>query len=657
MCGIAGLLSTKIRDEQFTRILLCRWKHLLHHRGPDSWGWYQCAEQPLLLFHTRLAITGLHNGAQPLSNADGTIWLTFNGEIYNYPELKQDLQAEGYRFRTETDGEVIIHLFEKMGIECLQQLNGEFAFALYDSRNDQLFLARDRFGVKPLYYAAQPDAFYFASEIKGIFADESFPRRFDQETISQYLHTFYFDTPTAFEGVRQVKPGHYLRLNITSRQLQQQQYWQLPLGQTPTQTQESDLTAAFQHLLRSAIQLRIPREVPFGVYLSGGLDSSAITALAAETNGPFPVFSLGFNQPQYDESGRSAQLAKSLGLSRQLLQIGAGDLKQAFVDSIWHSEVPVLNTHGAAKKLLAQRARQQCKVVLTGEGADELLFGYALFNHLQSEENLNNNAELAVLKGQLSGRLKKYQAVIGAFGAYPYSMQRFFYLQKLYPWMTQNRFRKAIQVFDWKTDIQRQIDTAPGRGLNSLELTQHFFLQTDFPAYLLNYLGDRQEMSASLEGRVPFLDHRIAEFACRLPTDLKLRNGSGKYILREALRGRLPENLLQQPKQVFYAPAFDSLAYFKNADFFETYTNRKAFEAAGILNPAFFTFLKWLIRVLPTQHRLLPVVESLATFMLSLQILHHQYIQSFDERLRSAPQDIPGLSAPVNHQLGAGDIR
>ena len=632
MCGIAGMVSDRIQEKSFLEHMLQKWEALLRHRGPDGWGWFRCTQWPVLLFHRRLAITGVQNGMQPLPNERSTVWLSFNGEIYNHASIRKELEAKGHHFSTESDGEVIVHLYEDMGMQALEQLNGDFAFALYDAQKGKLFLVRDRFGIKPLYYAASKGAFYFASEIKAIFADSAFPRVLNDNTLPNYLQTFYFANETIFQDVKQLSPGHYLSYDLHSGGIELVSYWKPPFGKAFRRDSESALVDEFRQRFETAVQLRIPKEVKFGAYLSGGLDSSAIVqTIASKQTEAFPVFSIGFTNPHYNELHHTTRLVQTLKTPQHVTWLGKGDLKEAFLKSIWHSEIPVLNTHGAAKQILAGLARQHCRVVLTGEGADELLMGYGLFSHLQqAEQSGGSNKKIAVLGGQLAGKLKHYEAVVGFFGAYPYAMQRHFYLQSIVHWLLSSQYQRLAKNWDWRQAMRQQFDLNQFKGLNSFEATQLFFLNADFPAYLLNYLGDRQEMSAGLEGRVPFLDHTLAEFICSLPLEMKVRGDTGKFILREAMRGSLEDPLRNRPKQVFYAPALESLAYFDDPDFFKAFTSRSKFKAVGIFSPLFYHTLIQAIRVLPAGNRLLPVLESIAVFVLSFHIAHDLFIQEFD---------------------------
>lgn len=634
MCGIAGLISEKVWNHDFRDHLIYRWRTLLNHRGPDGYGWYGCSKQPALLYHSRLKITGVSNGFQPVPNELNTIWLVFNGELYGHKKIRKELESAGHSFRSDTDAEIVLHLYEQSGISAIKELRGEFSFALYDSIARKLFLVRDRFGIKPLYYAHLPGGkFYFASEIKAIFGDNDFPRIFNQNTLRNYTNTFFFESETPFENVIQVAPAHYVCYDLEKDKLKKYCYWKLPLGSSQDGRIDSDYIEEFHHLLQESVQIRIPEEVKYGAYLSGGLDSSAITSMLHDNDqAPFPVFTVGFEKSHYDESHLASQLAKKLELPHHILMLGKGSLKEAFIQSIWNSEIPVLNTHGAAKSLLAKKAKQHCKVVLTGEGADELLLGYDLFRHLNSTNKNERNEKfnkVSVSGAALSGKLKYQQEVINTFGAYPYTMHRFFYLKKIVRLLLSSQKKKDL--WNWKIEIPKHISLKTMKGLNSIELTQQFLLHTDFPNYILNYLADRQEMSAGLEGRLPFLDHVFAEFTCTLPEHLKIQKGTGKFILREAMKSSLPENIVNRSKKVFYAPAFESIGLIRDADYFDQFTNKKTFAEVGIFKHILYKTLIRLTSLIPAKHPLLPVFETVAIYVLSLHILYDLYIRNFEE--------------------------
>ena len=636
MCGIAGTASSFLsKNTQIT--LLHMWQTLLHHRGPDGQGHYCNPNETVLLFHTRLSITGCNNGHQPLCNEDQTIWLTFNGEIYQFESLREELKTQGHQFQTETDAEIIVHLYEREGMDCLQLLRGEFAFALYDARNEMLFLVRDRFGIKPLYYAQNGEHFVFSSEIKGILAHPEIPRQFSASAIQHFLHAFYFANQTVFENIKQVSPACFVQFDCRKSEVKLQRYWQLPLGQEPLQMPNKEIVGLFSETLETAISIRLPKEVPVGAYLSGGLDSNAVVRLMKKLKpAGFPVFTVGFQDPTYDELAQALHTAKELGLPHHALVIDKGDLKEAFLRSIWHSEIPVLNTHGAAKLLLSALARQHCQVVLTGEGADETLLGYEAFAHLKSlETNVSQNTRQqknSISKGAMNARKLAHSAEVKAvFRAYPYTMLRYFQLHRLGQWLLSSDFKKDYKQYNWSAAAQEHFPMGQFRGLSGLETTQLYLFQTDLPAYILNYLGDRPEMANGLEGRPPFLDHHLVELACRLPENLKLRNGTGKYILREAMQGLLDEETRLRPKNVFYAPSLSSLDFRQNAVFFSDFVSQKKFKEVGIFSFTSFQSLQFVLRVLPKNHKIYPILESAMVMVLSVHILHELFISNFEK--------------------------
>lgn len=651
MCGIAGMFSRLLSLENATESLLRNWHALLKHRGPDDWGWYRNHAASVLFFHSRLSVTGVQNGRQPLSDESGRIWLTFNGEIYNYRELRVELEAAGHVFASDSDGEVIVHLYEMHGIASAGRLRGEFAFAIFDERLGEIHLVRDRFGIKPLYYAATPDGLRFGSEIKAIFADRTFTRRLDRKMLQNHLQTFYFADETLFENVRQVPPAHSVTYDLQSGNLTSRRYWQLPLGQPADKRNEQDFIAEFRQAFKEAVRIRLPEEVPYGAFLSGGLDSSAIVRTISGLNpGPFPVFSIGFDNLQYDELSYSNRLAGQLELPQFAVRIGEEDLMEVFLKSVWHSEIPVLNPHGAAKQLLAAEAKKHCKVVLTGEGADELLYGYGLFDHIRQFEHPDERKSGTggrFSTGSLAGRLEAYRKVYSVFGAYPYPLKRYFYMRRISRFLLVGQARSDSSKWLWEKELPGHFGGDAFEGLNSLQATQRFLLESDFPSYLLNYLGDRQELAAGLEGRVPFLDHELAEFTCTLPDSMKLRGGTGKYILREMLRGQMDARLVDRSKRAFFAPALESIGFFTEPDFFNRFTGKAIMDSAGVFNPSFFRILTRAARLLPAQSKWKPILESVIIFVLSFQMVHDFFIRDFDAWQRHF--------APLDENLDVGE--
>jgi len=436
MCGIAGEFA--FRREQVTAdaggIISA-----LRHRGPDSSGHYLSPARNVLLANTRLAIVDIAGGAQPLANEDGSVRITFNGEIYGFAALARQLERRGHRLGTRCDTEVIVHLYEEYGEAFVEHLRGEFAFALYDRRRHTLWLGRDRFGVKPLYYAESPRSLLFGSEIKAVFSHPVIKRELNRRFVYSYLHGLLAPDETAFAGVRQVEPGCLLRVTATG--VESRRYWQPRFAEGPnaadSRVAAREAVEEFRRLFAEAVELRLQGDREPGIYLSGGLDSRAVATQAVRLSGrPMKAFTVAFEDPDFDESAGAAESVRQHALDHQVVTIPASGLASHFVRSIWHCEMPVVNGHGAAKLLLSGLAAKQVKSVLTGEGADELLAGYDLFRHQALIESVRREPRNRALRArmrqflssadQLSGTVRtgdyvEYHRVVELFGGGPES--------------------------------------------------------------------------------------------------------------------------------------------------------------------------------------------------------------------------------------------
>jgi asparagine synthase (glutamine-hydrolysing) len=377
MCGIAGILNINERREVSSDTLE-RMLSAIRHRGPDEFGIY--SNDHVGFAHARLSIIDLSGGQQPMSNEDGKVWITFNGEIFNYLELRKDLLKRGHSFSTHSDTEVIVHLYEEYGEGCLEHLNGQFAFAIWDGNNRKLFLARDRAGIRPLFYSSSHNKFYFASEIKAIFATGEIERNIDPSAIDQIFTLWCTVSPaTAFKGVYELPPGHYLLVqdgNVLIRK-----YWDIDFSDDLTGLSFAEAKERLRYLLTDATMLQLRADVPVGAYLSGGLDSSVTTALIRQLNqSPLMTFSVAFEDKDYDESQYQREMASALGVEHHEVRCKYSDIGDNFPEVIWHTEKPILRTAPAPLFLLSKLVRDNgLKVVLTGEGADEVLGGYDIF--------------------------------------------------------------------------------------------------------------------------------------------------------------------------------------------------------------------------------------------------------------------------------------
>ena len=576
----------------------------LRHRGPDETGIYRDTRAGLV--HARLAIIDLTGGKQPLCNEDGTLWLTFNGEIYNYLELREELKGRGHRFRTHCDTEVIVHAWEEWGEEALGRFNGQWALALWDCHRQRLTLSRDRVGIRPLYYGEHDGRVLFASEIKAIFAAEpSIPRRFHAPGFLQTFSLWSVVPPTSvFQGISELPPGtlrHY-----EDGRVEERQYWDWTFpedGPKEFSGTESEAVAWTRDALRQASALRMLRaDVPVACYLSGGLDSSLVTSLAVEAKGSAcKTFSLRFEDEEYDETAYQRLMVEALGTDHHEIRVTRADIGRVFPQVIRHTERPILRSAPAPLLLLSGLVRDTgIKVVLTGEGADEVFGGYDIFREGQIRrmwaQDPDSDDAVALLD-----RLYPYLARSPVSQR---AMARHFFGQNLDGWrepgfahrlrwqttgalqrLLSSDFREEAGGIDPVADLLTRL---PGgfRKWGFVAQDQYLEARTLLTGYILSSQGDRMLMSHSVEGRFPFLDVNVIELANRLPEDLKIRDLQEKYILKVLGRSRLPATIVERPKQPYRAP--DALAFTgpDRESWVDDVLSEEAIENAGVFDPA-----------------------------------------------------------------------
>lgn len=647
MCGIAGefvLRGDRLVQEQNVIPMIS----ILAHRGSDEWGYYVNQPRTVMLLHTRLSIVDLAHGRQPLANEDGTVWISFNGEIYDFQRMARELESQGHRFRTKTDTEVIVHLYEEYGEDFVDRLRGEFALALYDQKKSTLLLVRDRFGIKPLYYSVDHSSLIFASEMKAIFRHPKMAAELDYQSLPHIMCGVMLPSETPFKNVRQVEPGCFIR--IEDSEIRQVKYWDftLPLWvnnkDLAQQRSEEDFVEEFRDLLEEAIRLRLHGDVEVGVYLSGGIDSSSVArTMARLSKRPVKAFTIAFENTDYDEAQLAESVAQQGGLEHHVIRIGKGGLAHHFTKSLWHSEIPVLNSHGTAKFLLSALASRSLKAVLTGEGADELLVGYNLFKHQQLLEELRKAPRTRQARRRLNDFLasegvwtgitkakgyKEFDRIIGLFGSYPYTVLRaLIFKQKVHAVLSRS-FREMIEDSDPVADLAASIDRLQLAVLPPIAATQYVLFKTDLPGYILNFLGDREEMAHSIEGRTPFLDHKLVEFAWQLPLSLKLKNGSDKYILRRAFADLLPI-VSQARKKMFLAPSLESLGLDERNPIFENYFSPSFVREVGIFDPVRLNLVRRAVRCLPRRSYYHKIFEGVLVFALSLHVIYDLFCRNF----------------------------
>lgn len=572
MCGIAGIWSADTRPEEAE---LRRMIGALHHRGPDGQGWL--VDGPVGLAHARLAIIDPEGGAQPIGNEDGSVQVVFNGEIFNYVELREELVARGHRFATHSDTEVLVHLYEELGPAFLEQLNGQFAIALWDARLQRLLLARDRAGIRPLFYAHDGGALLFASEAKALFATGRLTRRLDPAGLAGVFGWWSAVAPaTVFEGVQTLPPGGLMTVDGSGTRISRWWDWDYPVEDAFAPVDEDALAEELHALMIDAVRLQLRADVPVGAYLSGGLDSSIVTTIISRhTDTPLRSFSLTFEDAEFDESDHQQALASHLGTRHSSIACRREDIASAFARAVWHAETPIVRTAPAPMMLLADSVRAAgYKVVLTGEGADEVFGGYDLFKEAKVRRFIARQPG-SPRRRRIVERLYPYLAASPSAGR-GFSQQ--FFAQGLdriddpaFAHLTRlATTRRACMFFtpEWQERIaaadaeaqwRERLPESFGRWL-PMARDQYTEAHTLMAGYLLSSQGDRMAMAASIEGRFPFLDHRVMAFASRLPPRLKIRGLREKLLLKKAFAHELPASITRRTKQPYRAP--DSASFF-----------------------------------------------------------------------------------------------
>jgi len=563
MCGICGVLH--FDDSPIDALALERMVQAIQHRGPDDSGtWHDGA---VGLGNTRLAIIDLSAaGHQPLANETNEVWIAFNGEIYNFESLKAEVEAHGHIYRSRTDTETIVHLFEECGIECLQSLRGMFALAIWDARKRELWLARDRLGKKPLYYFKDEHRLIFGSEIKCILAYPNVPRDLNRGVVPLYLTYGYVPAPEPiFTGIKMLRPGCWLR--VSDGQIEERAYWDVPLPAVRALHRhwtEADWATALLEQLREAVRLRLISDVPLGAFLSGGLDSSAVVALMAEAaHGPVKTFAMGFaGEPSYDETAHARAVAEHLGTDHHEF-IVEPDVIDLVPKLVWHLDQPFGDSSAIPTYLVSKLAREHVTVALTGDGGDELLAGYERFEA----------ARLAKRYQALPGFAHRTVAAIAK--RWPQGTGYRDLGRRTLRFVSRARLPLPEQYLGWVGVMSPELVDEMMVGLfqeSAPRLIQSHFssyfrlngndpvptlLDVNFRSYLPDDLlikADRMSMAASLEARSPFLDHVLIEFAATMPVNLKLNNGVTKYILKKTFEDKLPHQIVYRQKHGFGVP-------------------------------------------------------------------------------------------------------
>ncbi len=574
MCGIAGILNISPGNRPAEPELSAMIR-MLEHRGPDGFGFY--ADDKLGLAHARLSIIDLEGGWQPIHNEDKTVWVVFNGEIFNYIELRRVLEENGHAFYTHSDTEVIVHLYEQYGDEFVQHLNGQFAIALWDKAKQRLILARDRTGIRPLFYTLTRGRLLFASEVKALFVLPEVTRRLNPVALGE-IFTYWspLAPATVYENIEALPPGHLM--TVEDGQIRAHCYWDwaFPDKILPDSRSGESYAEELRELLIDSVRLQLRADVPVGAYLSGGLDSSIVTTIIKNfTDTPLRTFSVTFEDAEFDESRHQQDLVEYLGTRHSDVRCTTSDIGAAFPRTVWHTETPVVRTAPTPLMLLSARVRAEgYKVVLTGEGADEVFGGYDIFKEAKIRR-FCARAPQSGFRPRIFERLYPYLKHSPAAGRL--FTQKFFsegmehkdkpFFGHIPRWTTTRRIwqffspelRAALSGFDPYAAIERTLPAGIA-GWLPLGRDQYIEAHTLMSGYLLSSQGDRVAMANSVEGRFPFLDHRLIEFANRLPPRYKLMGLTEKYLLKRTMKGLLPESIRTRTKQPYRAP--DSQSFF-----------------------------------------------------------------------------------------------
>jgi asparagine synthase (glutamine-hydrolysing) len=636
MCGIVGILS--LNGRSVDRPLLERMIARLHHRGPDEGGLH--LDGPVGLAHARLSILDLTGGRQPMSSPDSAVVLTFNGELFNHVELRAELEALGHAFATRSDTEVLLRAWLQWADDCVHHLNGQWAFAVWDARTRTLFASRDRLGVRPLYYARVADRLLFASEIKALFADPQLSREIDPRGVEQALVTWAVQAPrTPFRDVSQLPPG--CSLTVRSGRLDVRPYWDLDFPPPDTTTPPDVLAEQLRELLTDATRLRLRSDVPVGAYLSGGLDSSLITGLIRRTSDArLRTFSVTFEDAEFDESAWQQQVIEYLDVDHHQALCRTADVGRRFPLVVWHAEHPLVRTAPAPLFVLSELVRATgYKVVLTGEGADELFGGYDLFREALVRQRiaLDPNGDhrdllrqlypyMPGLQGQPDAFLASFFRASAADLADPFfSHQPRWNLSSGLKLFLSDDLQAELKGFDLRADLAAALPTR-FVSWDLLSRAQYLEARHLLPGYILSSQGDRVAMAHAVEGRFPFLDHRVVDFACRLPAWHKIDGLNEKALLKRAAVGLVPPALLARPKQPYRAPDvsafFDVEAGRARHPWVDEVLSDEALRRAGLLKPE---AVRLLVKKATTR-RALGVRDGMAvTAVLSLQLLADQF--------------------------------
>ena len=638
MCGIAGIYNYRSLSEPEPEMSLKKMLSVIRHRGPDESGIY--VGENIGIGSVRLSIVDVSSGQQPLSDSSETYWIVYNGEIFNYQELRLDIEKQGIRLKTHSDTEVVVQMYAMYGAKCLQYFNGQFAFCIWNKKKKEFFLARDRVGIRPLFYWAQNNAFAFCSEIKGLFTLNQVDRSISAESLAQIFTYWTTISPnTPFEKIYELPPGHYM--HVSASKIQIEKYWSLEFSSNQNNSAQNfpEAVEEFSELLKDAVKIRLRADVKVGAYLSGGLDSSVTTSLIHEIDPSIlNTFSIGFKNKTFDETPYQVEAAKYFNTHHTAFECSSTDIAEKFAETVWHSEFPILRTAPTPMFLLSKKVRESgIKVVITGEGADEFLGGYNIFKEAKIRRFWANEPD-SKIRPQLLSRLYPYLPAIKDGGNLAAKMFFGYKLtdteNPLYSHLLRWHNTSRIKSF-FSDDVSAKLDDYdPHKSIyeklpndfkkwSDLGKSQYLEATIFMSGYLLSSQGDRMAMGNSVEGRYPFLDYRVIEFCGKLPDNFKLNCLNEKFLMKKMSVGRIPESITKRSKQPYRAPIVSSFFDEGSPAYISEILSESNLKSFGIFNAE---KVKSLIKKISVQKNISEVDQMAVAGILSTQLLYKMFI-------------------------------
>ena len=645
MCGVAGIIDYRGKSDRIPAVT--EMLRSFSYRGPDESGIYH--SPVATLGNVRLSIIDLATGQQPLSDISGRYWIVFNGEIFNYIELREDLEKKGLKLKTQSDTEVFVNLFALYGEKCLSLLNGQFAVAIWDKKDEKLFIARDRVGIRPLFYTIANGILYFASEIKALFCNSDVKRELSPTNLTQIYTYWTAITPaTAFRDISELSPGHYLTFNRAG--LSVHKFWELSFSNFNSSISLSDALERFNELFTNAVRIRLRADVEVAAYLSGGIDSSTTVAYIKDIEpGILNTFSIGFEDKDFDESKYQEEAVKYLNTNHRAISCTSMEIAEAFPRVVWHSETPLTRTAPTPMLILSKLVRDNnIKVVITGEGSDEILAGYDIFREAIIRRFWASQPSSSLRPTLLK---KIYPDIPHLRNASPNILKMFFgyrledianpLYSHLLRWNNSNHIKKhfsdnvkeSTNGYDPLSDLAGRL---PESFMEWSPLARAQWLETTvfMSGYLLSSQGDRMAMANSVEGRYPFLDYRVIEYCSSLPDKIKLNGLNEKYLLKKLMSGRIPESIVKRPKQPYRAPIRSVFLGKERPSYVEEMLSEKMTQLASIFS---YESIATFLTKIETAGTASEMDNMVLAAVISTHLVHHQFIEKNNTEFRNGP--------------------